>query len=635
MAKKRITELATETTLKDGQYVAIDHTTDGTKKLNLGAELTDLKEDLTKLINEVDGSTASSGQYYYAFPIVAGKSYKLKNTSASGQMTMYTRATPTGSNIETVTSAVGAGNTRTFTATQNASYIAGYINTAGSFHFEETTAIIPKIEEDIATDEARITFLENDLNGVGDAVYVPKVFEFANAGTNIGYISLIAGKTYFIQNMLDSSANCTANSYNGSTKIDTIANPLNRGTIVEYTPTANADRISFYCAGAGTKIEVTEQGKIYEKTYSVNTPIAKFKYGTGLKDISDENAKMDWSEEGTFTVLEQVYDLFDTLMSGNSSYITKVDVGAELGLSYPEYANGVTVEGQYKVTPAYKTYMYKFIDSNTYAGNGVGGNCEKKKILILGALHGNEICSAFNCYLLANELCKCSDADIFALRAGYDIYFVPCLDGYGMYHRLRGNGNLVNIERNFPVFNWVVAGESTKSDQVDALNQYTGPSAGSEFETQLVMGLINTLKPNVFIDHHNYGNEQKWQFYTETTEAELANPLYQALTDCSKQFVKDLPTYFGTTYRLFVNKTGGAPGTIPNIGAVSGTSYRWARQNGYKAALVCEISRCINYNNGQLVNTEQDKYGDNTFSIALFTLENVLKHICEYENQLT
>jgi hypothetical protein len=47
MAKKRITELATETTLKDGQYVAIDHATDGTKKLNLGAELTDLKEDLT------------------------------------------------------------------------------------------------------------------------------------------------------------------------------------------------------------------------------------------------------------------------------------------------------------------------------------------------------------------------------------------------------------------------------------------------------------------------------------------------------------------------------------------------------------------------------------------------------------
>ena len=53
MAKKRITELATETTLKDGQYVAIDHTTDGTKKYNIGAELTDLKEDIETLETEV------------------------------------------------------------------------------------------------------------------------------------------------------------------------------------------------------------------------------------------------------------------------------------------------------------------------------------------------------------------------------------------------------------------------------------------------------------------------------------------------------------------------------------------------------------------------------------------------------
>lgn len=54
MAKKRIIELATETTLKDGQYVAIDHTTDGTKKLNLGAELTDLKKDLSDIATEID-----------------------------------------------------------------------------------------------------------------------------------------------------------------------------------------------------------------------------------------------------------------------------------------------------------------------------------------------------------------------------------------------------------------------------------------------------------------------------------------------------------------------------------------------------------------------------------------------------
>ena len=53
MAKKRITELATETTLKDGQYVAIDHTTDGTKKYNIGAELTDLKEDFEQVETDI------------------------------------------------------------------------------------------------------------------------------------------------------------------------------------------------------------------------------------------------------------------------------------------------------------------------------------------------------------------------------------------------------------------------------------------------------------------------------------------------------------------------------------------------------------------------------------------------------
>lgn len=49
MAKKRITELATETTLKDGQYVAIDHATDGTKKYDFGGALTDLKEELENI----------------------------------------------------------------------------------------------------------------------------------------------------------------------------------------------------------------------------------------------------------------------------------------------------------------------------------------------------------------------------------------------------------------------------------------------------------------------------------------------------------------------------------------------------------------------------------------------------------
>ena len=68
MAKKRITELATETTLKDGQYVAIDHTTDGTKKYDIGSELTDLKED----IGEWYYNTTMTSRYPY---IIVNKTY--------------------------------------------------------------------------------------------------------------------------------------------------------------------------------------------------------------------------------------------------------------------------------------------------------------------------------------------------------------------------------------------------------------------------------------------------------------------------------------------------------------------------------------------------------------------------------
>lgn len=82
MAKKRITELATETTLKDGQYVAIDHTTDGTKKLNLGAELTDLKEDLDEdvadlksVINGITGNQAIPYNYPNSFFYTQGATW--------------------------------------------------------------------------------------------------------------------------------------------------------------------------------------------------------------------------------------------------------------------------------------------------------------------------------------------------------------------------------------------------------------------------------------------------------------------------------------------------------------------------------------------------------------------------------
>ena len=479
--------------------------------------------------------------------------------------------------------------------------------------------------------QVAIAELEATTDALNSAVVPPTTFNFASSGNNTVMMDLDVNRTYIIENTLDSLSDVIPRAYMGDTKIEDIVSSLRRGSIIEYTPSAQADSIKFYCASNGAKVSVREKNTIYDVTYSVNTPLVQFKYSEGLKDVSAENSKMDWITNNAFDILPQVYALFDALVTNHPDYVTKVDAATEMSMSYPEYANGIETAGEYMVTPQYKTYMYKFIDTNANAGNGVGGNTEKKKIFIYGAEHGNEVASAFNCYLLANELCKCADEDIFALRAGYDIYILPCLDGYGMYHRIRGNGNLVNINRNFPVLEWTKSGEDTKTDEVDALNQYTGESAGSEFETQLIIALINSIKPNVIIDHHNYGSEKEWQFYVESVNAELVEPMYRSLVDCSIAFKKEYPMYFGNGYGLLIDDVGSLLEHVPSIGAIGGMSYRWARQNGYYASAIVEISKCINYLNGVPTNVEQEKFSDKTFSIGLYTLENTLKRICEYE----
>jgi murein tripeptide amidase MpaA len=112
--------------------------------------------------------------------------------------------------------------------------------------------------------------------------------------------------------------------------------------------------------------------------------------------------------------------------------------------------------------------------------NRNGGPLEKAKprMFLLGCVHGWEVASSFNLYVLAKELCDATNEDTFymKLRNSFDIYIVPCVNGYGIYHSLRVNGNGVNINRNFPCSDW--AQDPSSPNPGD--NDYAGSSAGSE-----------------------------------------------------------------------------------------------------------------------------------------------------------
>lgn len=580
--------------------------------------------------NGISVEKSSAGHYYLPFTVEKGRQYILKNTSQSAGVALFTCDSVGGESKETVSNGLSAGQSRIFRAEKDSTYLHAYLNDAGSFDFDEHP-----VTEQLAGLESDAAAIDSTVSLFG----APVTYSYTSAGIKTIPIPSVRGMTVTVENPADSQSVYSVGLYLGSTKLRLIRSELGVGQSVSFGVKENADNIKLYCNAAGGKAMVYDTEGTYGKSAIKKYPMFRFSYQTSLKDVSASNALMDWSGD-RMTILPQVYALFDALMAANTAYITKTDVVEELEMTYPDYANGIeeaTYNSErdvtYQPTPAYKTYLYKLIDTNTYAGNGSGKAAEKKKLLIIAGEHGNEIAAPFNCYLLAKELCECTDPDVFAMRAAYDIYILPCLNGYGIYHRLRGNANLVNINRNYPVSGWTENGANTKSDQPDAMNQYTGPSAGSEFETQLVMALMGALNPDIFVDHHNYSASSHWQHYVETVERNMAHDIYCSIVDCSREFKKKLPVYFGGGYGLLIDASGSFPGTVYGVNETSGTSYRWAKQSGYQLSVVIEVSQSINYLNGSPVNSGQDSFGDTTFSVALFTLENTLKHVCEYSEK--
>lgn len=292
---------------------------------------------------------------------------------------------------------------------------------------------------------------------------------------------------------------------------------------------------------------------------------------------------------------------------------------------YPKYArlNGVAQEDYNFPCPNYNTYVYKIASANKYVGNKEGGTFPKKKLLIIGSTHGIEIAGAMNAYILACTICEPKEFDVFALHQAYDVYIIPVLNGYGSYARTRVNANKVDINRNMPVSGWSMSGEGTST--------FTGYAAASEFESNLVIALCNTIKFDITIDHHNYWSDLPKQYYTDVANPKLLPVTYQSITDISYALIKAYPQYFGTTPKMLLEDVESAPGVLGKSG---GTFDIWWYQNGIKVGATIEICNCIAYNNGVPIRDGDkgiDVYGADFFSTAHYSLLNQLCRFAEYD----
>ncbi|HNJ97664.1 MAG TPA: DUF2817 domain-containing protein [Ilumatobacteraceae bacterium] len=105
-------------------------------------------------------------------------------------------------------------------------------------------------------------------------------------------------------------------------------------------------------------------------------------------------------------------------------------------------------------------------------------------ILIVGVIHGNE-----DDGLAVIDLLR-----TLPLPDGYDLWLLPMMNPDGQANQTRTNANGVDLNRNFP-YDWGPIAQPGDSE-------YSGPSAGSEPETQAFMAFTQRIQPKLTIWYH-------------------------------------------------------------------------------------------------------------------------------------
>lgn len=197
------------------------------------------------------------------------------------------------------------------------------------------------------------------------------------------------------------------------------------------------------------------------------------------------------------TPLAYFYGLFDALVTAYPEYITKVNCDTDAGVTPAAY-----MDAQYFTD--YPIYLYKFVPP--YAPKSSTGSvtqtlADELKVMLIGGTHSEET-AIFDLYQTMRLICEswASDPNLFELRFNATFYVFPCQNSWGVANGERTNYISenhpgVDLNRNMPTANWEESGSGTTT--------YTGPSAGSEYETQVLLHYLDELKPQIVIDHHN------------------------------------------------------------------------------------------------------------------------------------
>ena len=146
-----------------------------------------------------------------------------------------------------------------------------------------------------------------------------------------------------------------------------------------------------------------------------------------------------------------------------------------------------------------------------------------------------------------------------------EIWIVPMVNPDGnnrvwtsnsMWRKNTREGYGVDINRNYP-YAWGSCGGSSGSTYNDT---YRGPSAGSEPETQAVMGLVARIQPVISISYHSYSEIVIYPYGCDGERAEDRDVVEGLGRELGRKLVKDSGsgTYeAGTSWELLYSVDGG------------------------------------------------------------------------------
>ncbi len=112
------------------------------------------------------------------------------------------------------------------------------------------------------------------------------------------------------------------------------------------------------------------------------------------------------------------------------------------------------------------------------------GTAGGKVILVVGVIHGDEHAG----------LAILDDLAVMALPPGIDLWLMPAMNPDGLANDVRGNGNDVDLNRNFP-HDWTAIAQRGEWE-------YSGTGPASEPETQAFIAFASRIQPALTLWYH-------------------------------------------------------------------------------------------------------------------------------------